>query len=353
MKRKLVAILLAGAMVISSLALVGCGNGAQEPAPEPEPEVEAEVDTDDEPEAEPEAEPEVEAEEQVFRVGVSLPPILNDFHATMVAEIENAIANAPPNFEFEVVGGGTVADGAEQVNVLERFYEQDFDGVVISPWDGNLVGPIAERIYNSGTPVVVINRMIEPEVFTTFVAGDNPGGARLMAHYIGETLGEEGGNVFVLRMVAGTPIDADRQEALAVFEEYYPQITVIGEAEGSNNAETGYDAAMNAMQAHPHIDVIYGHDEFAARGALQAFEDAGRDEIVLATGFSGTRLFLQEVEEDPDTKLRVAAYLPIMGATAIQAMIDILNGIDVPRYVIDPPMVLGPHNVDEWRDKAF
>ena len=156
-----------------------------------------------------------------------------------------------------------------------------------------------------------------------------------------------------MRMVAGTPIDADRQEALAVFEEYYPQITVIGEAEGSNNAETGYETAMNAMQAHPHIDVIYGHDEFAARGALQAFEDAGRDEIRLATGFSGTKIFLQEVEEDPDTKLRVAAYLPIMGATAIQAMIDILNGEDVPRYVIDPPMVLGPHNVDEWRDLAF
>jgi len=328
MKKRILAIFLVFALAITAFA--GCRS--DEPAPA--------ATTD--------------SGEQIFRIGISLPPILNDFHATMRREIENAVANAPDNFVFEIVGGGTVADGAEQLNVLERFHQRnDLDGVIISAWDGNLVGPIAEEIYNSGIPTVVINRMINPAVFTAFVAGDNPGGARAMAHYIGESLGEEGGTVFVLRMVAGTPIDADRQQALEVFEEYYPNIRVIGEAEGSNNAETGYAAAMNAMQAHPHIDVIYGHDEFAARGALQAFEDAGREEIRLATGFSGTRLFLEECEADPDTKLRVAAYLPVMGATAVQTMIDILNGITVERYVIDPPMVLGPHNIDEWRDMAF
>jgi len=339
MKKTLLALIL-----VLALVMVGCANGA---APTAEaPAAPAAPATPADPAA-------ADATDQTFRIAISLPPILNDFHSTMVTEIENAIANAPANFDFTIHGGGTVADGAEQLNALERIYEQGYDGVIISAWDGNLVGPIAEQIYNAGIPVVVVNRMIDPEVFTAFVAGDNPGGARLMAHYIGELLGEEGGNVFVMRMVAGTPIDADRQEALAVWEAYYPNIRIIGEAEGSNNAETGYEAAMNAMQAHPHIDVIYGHDEFAARGALQAFEDAGRTEIRLATGFSGTQIFLREVEENPDTLLRVAAYLPVMGATAVQTMMDILNGESVPRYVIDPPMVLGPHNVDEWRDLAF
>jgi len=341
MKKVLLALLL-----VSALLVAACGGAAPAPAA-PATQATPAADT---PAADAPA-----AETQEFLIGISLPPILNDFHATMVREIENAIANSPDNFNFEIVGGGTVADGAEQLMALERFYAdiERYDGIIISAWDGNLVGPVAESIYNSGTPVVVINRMINPEVFTAFVAGDNPGGARMMAHYIADHLGPEGGNVFVMRMVAGTPIDYDRQQALAVWETYYPQINVIGEAEGSNNAETGYEVAMNAMQAHPHIDVIYGHDEFAARGALQAFADAGRTEIQLATGFSGTRIFLQEVEDDPNTKLRVAAYLPVMGATAVQTMMDILNGESVARYVIDPPMVLGPHNVDEWRDLAF
>ena len=289
-------------------------------------------------------------EAPTFRIGVSLPPILNDFHATMKVEIENVIANAPDNFTFDVVGSNS---GEEQVDVLEMFYEQRYDGVVISPWDGNLVGPMAEQIYNTGTPVVIVNRMVNPEVFTTFVAGDNPGGARLMAHYIGETLGEEGGTVFVMRMVAGTPIDADRMQAIPVFEQYYPNVRVIGEAEGTNSAEGGYEAAMNAMQAHPHIDVIYGHDEYAARGALQAFEDAGRNEIRLSTGFNGTKLFLQECTDDPNIKLRMAAYQPVIGATAVSAMMDILNGVEVERFVIYPSMVLGPHNIEEWAHLAF
>jgi len=338
-------------LVVALLVLSACG-AASEPVSE---DIEPAAPVAQEP-AEPGEEPAETAEpegDRQFRIGVSLPPILNDFHATMVTEIENAIANAPDNFTFDVVGGGTVADGAEQLGVLEMFYTQNYDGVIISPWDGNLIGPITEQILNSGTEVVVINRMIEPAAFTSFVSGDNPGLARAAAHYIGEFLGEEGGNVFVLRMVAGTPIDAERQLALEVFEEYYPNIVIIGDAEGSNNAETGYESAMNAMSAHPHIDAIYAHDEFAARGALQAFEDAGRTEIRLATGYAGTRQFLQEVEENPDTKLRVAAYLPIMGAIAVETMLDILNGIQVERYIFHDTIIFSPTNVDEWRDLAF
>ena len=311
------------------------------------------------PEVAPEVAPEAPAAveepgEQVFRVGISLPPILNDFHATMMHEIENAIANAPPNFEFTLTGSN---DAGEQVMVLETFATMGFDGIIISPWDGSLVGPVAEYIYNMGTPVVVINRMIDPPVFTSFVAGDNPGGSALMAHYIGEFLGGEG-TVVTMRMVAGTPIDADRQYPfLEVMETYFPNIEILcgGQGvEGGNNREGGYDAAMILMQRFPHIDVIYGHDEFAARGALQAFDDAGRTELRLATGWSGTKEFLAEIEEQGDAvRLRVAAYLPVMGATAVQAMIDILNGEEVERYTIDPPLVLGPHNVDEWAHMAF
>ena len=349
--KKLLAILLVAVLALGALA--ACTPDAP-PTPAAEP-----VTVDEAPAPEPTPEPEVEEVEEVadavpFRVALSLPPILNDFHATMVREFEGAIEYYAGRMDITIYPGGDTPDGAAQVNALEQIVLGNYDGVIISAWDGNMVGPIAEELYNSGIPVVVVNRMIDPEVFTTFVAGDNPGGARLMGYYIGEAVAHlEEANVFVFRMVAGTPIDYDRQQAIPVLESF-PNIRIIGEAEGSNNAETGYESAMNAMAAHDRIDVIYGHDEFAARGAIQAFKDAGRyDELILATGFSGTQLLLSEFEENPDWKLRVAAYLPVMGATAVHAMWDILNGEDVPRYVIDPPMVLGPHNMEEWAHLAF
>ena len=300
------------------------------------------------------AAPAADPGEQVFRVGISLPPILNDFHAAMMTEIENAVANAPPNFEFVITGSN---DAAEQVNVLETFATMDFDGVIISPWDGSLVGPVAEQMYNAGTRIVVINRLIEPQVFTSFVSGDNEGLARAMAHYIGNFLGGEG-YIATMRMVAGTPIDADRQYPfLEVMEAYFPNIVLLcggTGVEGYNHREGGYNAAQILMQRFEHIDAVYGHDEFAGRGVLQAFDDMGRTEIRLVTGYAGSREFLAEIDELGDAhRLRVAGYLPVMGATAVQAMIDILNGEEVDRYMFHQTIIMGPHNVEEWRHLAF
>lgn len=346
--KKLLAILLA--FTLLGVIAVGC---ADEPDPEPVEEIEEIQEYEEE--AVEEYEEEEEPEEiQQFRIAISLPPILNDFHETMVEEFEKAISEAPENFEFIFYYGGDEPDSVTQEYALEQIMLGEYDGVIISPWYGGAVGPLAEKIYDTGIPVIIVNRMISPEVYTTFVAGDNPGGARLMAEYIGEAVADlEEVNVFVLRMIVDTPIDEDRQEAIEILESF-PNITIIGEAERAINFDTGYEATVAALREHEHIDVIYAHGEFAARGAIQAFKDADRyEELILATGFGGARLLLEEFEENPDWKLRVAAYLPGMGATAITTMIDILNGEEVQRYVIDPPLILGPENMSEWAHMVF
>jgi len=335
-------------LLAALLILAACAPAAAPPPAEEAPP--AAPDEPAEPAEEPEQEPEAE-EEQVFRIGVSMPPILNDFHAVMYREIQDAIAAAPANFEFEVVGS---VDANEQVNVLEVFYDQGFDGVVISPFDGNLVAPIAEQIYQSGTPTVIINRMIDTDQFRAFVAGDNPGGGRNAADFIGEYLDGEG-YVFVMEMNSGTPISNDRSGAfLEQVEAHWPDLTIIGTADSGNTREGGFEQMTNALSAHPRIDAVFGHCEMAGLGMVAAIEAAGRTDIQLTTAFGGSVFIVEEFDNDPDFLLRASmSYLPVMGASAIQAIMDILMGVDVPRYAIDPPLVLTAANLEEWRGWAF
>jgi len=292
------------------------------------------------------------ADDTVFRIGVSLPPILNDFHAAMRRSIEDAIANAPANFEFTVT---SALDEGDQVNVLEVFYDQNFDGVVISPLNGTLIAPIAEQIYFSGTPTVIINRAIDSEFFTTFVACDNVGGSRTAAHHIAEFLGGEG-NVFIARMSAGTPIDRERTYPfLEVMAAYYPDITILGDGEAGNTREGGFDLMQNAMAAHPVINAVWAGSEIAALGIAHAAEMAGRDDLVIAMGFGASTALVEELDANPDFIVQSMCYVAGMGANAIEAMMGILMGEDIGRYHLRESVVLNRDNLDDgirWREWA-
>ena len=354
MKKKFLAISLALVMV---LALVAACAGDPAPAPAADPVAPAADPAAPAPaQGEAPAPAPAPAGDEVFRVAVQLLAPPNEFHAHMRYLIEREIEEAPDNFFFQIFGS---TDANDQIVVLETLYMQaragEWDAIVISPDNGTLVGPIAAQFYEAGFPVVIINRMTDPPVFTSFVAGDNVGGAIMFAHYVGALLGPEGGTVFESRMTAGTPIDRDRHyNFVETLARYYPQITHIGSAEGGNSAERGYDIGMSAMMAHPVINIIYGHDEFAARGFWQAMQDAGRaDEVRLVGFWGGTQALWDEQYADPDIVLRGISYQPAFGAFAIRVMMKILNGEEVARYEVDDYIIFAPHNLEEWAPLAY
>jgi ABC-type sugar transport system substrate-binding protein len=289
----------------------------------------------------------------MLRVGVSLPPILNDFHAVMVELIEAAIAEGPDNIDWHIVGS---LDENDQFNQLEIFYDLNFDAVLISPFNGTLIAPIAERIYNSGTPTVIINRRIDSDAYSAFVSLDQPQGGRMAADIIGEYLGGTG-YVFSTRMAVGTPIDSDRHYGfMEQIEAHWPGITILGYAEAGNTREGGFNTTQNALQAHPHIDAIFGHCGVAGMGVAHAVAQAGRDDVRIIVPLGGTLDNLAAFEEgdpnNPVTKYVVGGF-PTMGTGGVEAIIGILTGQDVQKSVLENWMVLHADNLDEWRHLAF
>ena len=344
--KKVLAILLALSM---ALVLFACAPDAPAPA------ADARAPAADAPAHAPEPEAPAEPVEQIFRVGVSLPPILNDYHANMREMILEEIDKAPPNFEFEVVGA---ADENDQVRVLEVFYEQNFDAVLISPFNGTLVAPIAEQIYNSGTVVVHVNRRMDTENYTSFVALDNYEAGRVAAIELGNYLGGEG-TVYSGIMVAGTPIANERQGGFAdEIAANWPGIEIIGESEFLNTYEGGLEGMQIALQAHPHIDAVYTHDDNAGMAAAQVIMDAGRyvgqgGDVQILITLGGTRRVFEELE-NPDQPIKIViGTFPTMGPDGLLAVIDILEGRTVPKDMLTPPIIVLPGQTDAVAHMAY
>lgn len=289
-----------------------------------------------------------EAVEGEFRVAIAMSPMNNPFHRTLYRFFEEEVERAPDNFRFRFY----FSDSTDvQVNNMDVILAGNYDGVIISTHDGNVMAGPAERIRQAGAKTVVVNRGLNTDQWDAFVTGDNVGGGENIARYMGEFLGGEG-KVYVMGLAVGTPMFNDRMSGFErVLREEFPGIEILGVSEGTNTIEGGFDEMQNVLAAHPHIDAIYSHDPFGAMGQEQAIENAGRTDPRLIMSFAPDQSVVQHMRANPDAIFRGnVAYPPAMSAEAVRVMVRLLQGEDVPRETIMPAELMMIEDIDEWAD---
>ena len=93
------------------------------------------------------------------------------------------------------------------------------------------------------------------------------------------------------------------------------------------------NAAMDMLQAHPEINVIYGLSDEMALGAVQACKQIGRDDIIVV-GLDGNPNALESVKAgELDATLDCGPVA--IGANAVLAIIDAINGVEREEKVIE------------------
>lgn len=116
-------------------------------------------------------------------------------------------------------------DRDAQVSEVESATGRGVSGIVLAPLDETaLVGPVTSAM-KSRIPVVIIDSGLKGDDYVSFVATDNLEGGRLGGQHLAKLLGGKG-KVVLLRL-----------------------------AEGSESTERREDGFLDAMQAHPGIEV--------------------------------------------------------------------------------------------------
>ena len=286
------------------------------------------------------------AREGDLRVAILMTPLTNPFHRTMFRMINEAIEEARtthPHVRFTIYSN---ADMEEQVNNAERILHGRYDGVLISTFDGALMAEPTARIHRQGAKVVVINRMLETNEWDAFVSGDNVGGGANVARYMGNFLGGRG-NVYIVGMQLGTPIARDRSSGFEeVMRTEFPNIRILGTSEGQHNITAGFEAMEMILAAHPHIDAVYSHDPFSAKGQEQAIINAARRDIRIIMACAPDRDMARHMMANPNTLIAGNFnYPPMMAAMGVRTLLRILDGdvpgVDFPReYLLEAELLM-------------
>jgi len=308
--------LLVAALAIGSVALSGCG-GSSSPG---------------------------KAEKKVrWTVGMSQCNLGEPWRVQMNADIRAAAAKFP---DMEVIFKDAQNDTLKQRSHIEEFVSAKVDLLLVSPNEAQpLTEPVA-KAYAAGVPVIVLDRALIGQRFTTFIGADNRQIGKAAGQWIVSKTGGKGLMVELKGLMTSIPAQ-DRDEG---FREAIrgSGLKIIFEADMKWLEAQARQEMESALARFPKIDVVYAHNDPGAHGAYLAARAAGREKQML---FVSIDALPQQGQAYVRQGILDATFLyPTGGKEAIDAARQILSGQSVPTKVTLASRVITKENVDKGGD---
>ncbi len=282
-------------------------------------------------------------------------------HGWMASITESAKAAAESYDDVDLrVAEGTNEVGL-QISQVETFINDGVDAIVLLPFDGAALTPVALQAMEAGIEVINVDREFDdPNAARVTVLGDNYGMGVSAGTYICSQLGDQPDAVVAeIAGIDSLPLTQDRS---AGFEDALGEcgLDVDNRVAADFTVEGGEKAASNLLQAAPEIDAIWNHDDDQGVGVLAAIKSAGRDEFFMVGG-AGSANAMRSIQADDSVLKATVIYPSTQGADGIklarllvqQKALGDLVEVEVPRTVQLFAPVVTSDNVDEFIDTAF
>jgi ribose transport system substrate-binding protein len=282
-------------------------------------------------------------------------------HGWMGSITKSAVAQAEKYDDVEL----KVAEGTNDVNLqisqVETFINDKVDAIVLLPFDGAAMTPVALKAMEAGIPVVNVDREFDdPNAARVTVLGDNYGMGISAGQYVCEQAGgKKDAVVAEIQGIASLPLTQDRSQGFADALKDCG-LKVNNQVEAAFTPESGTDAASNLLQAAPKIDFLWNHDDDQGVGVMAAIQEAGRDEFTMIGG-AGSQQVMEAIKKGDSVLKATVVYPSTQGADAIklarllvqQKAVDDLVEVEVPRKVQLFAPVVTSENVDKYLPSAF
>jgi ribose transport system substrate-binding protein len=220
---------------------------------------------------------------------------------------------------------------------------QDVSAIVLISFDEKSLAPLVEEAVNAGKAVVIINSDILD--YPTPVHGVIGVSQRDANHQLYDwartQLGEDVRKVAVLEGEPGYLND----ERSGGFKDGVAtgNWEIVSSVNGGWSVEKGNTAAMDVLQAHPEVQVLFSANDYMAQGAALAAEELGRTDL-MNLGYDGDVNALEDIARGKITATTNASPV-IMGRLAACYAIQLLNRQSTGGYINTPTEIVTKDNV--------
>jgi ribose transport system substrate-binding protein len=222
-------------------------------------------------------------------------------------------------------------DPERQAADIDALLDERIDLLVISCTQGRALEAALARTVGAGIPVVAVDRRpMRPEHFLTYVSASDITLGRVTAQWMVEKLSGEG-SIFMLAGIQGSsPAELRIAAAMEVFAEY-SDIRIVATRYTDWREEVGRAVTADLLTCNGVPDGVWCDSGLQGAGAIQAFLDFGLDSVPPHTGGDVNKTF--QLATHHHIPLAAVEYPAWMGARALQAGLDVLDGKPLPRQI--------------------
>ena len=282
-------------------------------------------------------------------------------HGWLAAINSSALEEAKKYSDIELKTAEGTNDANQQISQIETFINDKVDAIVLLPTDGAALTDVAIEAMDAGIPVINVDREFSsPFAARTTILGDNYGMGVSAGTYACQVIADKGIEDPVIAEIAGIdslPLTQDRSKGFADALDSCGQ-KVDNRAAAEFTVESGEEVASNLLQAAPHIDILWNHDDDQGVGVKAAFDNADRHEMTFIGG-AGSCNAMDWIEAGD--MAATVIYPPTQAADGIKlarlvaqdkGLSDLVQ-VEVPKRIVLNAPVVTADNVEEYRDLCF
>ena len=237
--------------------------------------------------------------------------------------------------DLDIVYADAQQDNAKQVADVESFLRQKIALLIISPNEAKPLTPIVTRAFQEKIPVIVLDREVEGDAYTTFIGANNREIGRAAGEYIGTLLAGKGNMVEIKGLPGSTPA-RDRSEGFREAIAKYPGLKIVHDPVANWLREEALTQMEAALAANQRIDLVYAHNDPMAIGAYLAARAKGREKEMKFVGIDGLPGLDGGRQAVADGKVSATFVYPTGGKEAVEIASRILRGEQVPHRITLP-----------------
>lgn len=234
-------------------------------------------------------------------------------------------------------------DPARQIADIGALLARGCDLLLVSPARLDELKPSIDQAMAQGVPVIMIDRTVAGDNYTSYIANNNCEIGRLQAEWLVDQLHGEG-QIVLLSGVEGSSVAEDRLRCARQVFAQHPAITEIAQAYANWSPVDGKKFMADWLLKHDRIDGIWA-DGSQGVGAVQAYLEAGRA-VPPITGCD-INIFLKQWKQ-LDFSAMAVTYSARVGSVGVQTALEVLAGRPVPHRVDLPSKVITQDLLDQY-----
>ena len=247
--------------------------------------------------------------------------------------VKQGAEEAAKKFNVTVTFEGAAEEGNvdEQIQLLQTTLDKHPDALGFAAIDSQAAGPLMEQAKQDGVPVIAFDSGVDSDVPVTTAATDNLAAAAEAAKHMAELIGHEGKIALVIHDQTSITGVQRRDGFVDYMKKNEPKIEIV-DIQYSGDPLVATDLAKTMITANPDLKGLYGSNEGAAEGIIQAATELGVQGKLVLVGFDSGKAQIDAI----NSGLMAGAITqnPVgIGYETVKAAIAAIKGETLPKTI--------------------